>query len=180
MRRKKTMINRTGMEAQLSNYTSRLVGPRSFSNTNKFGNGSKGSRDLAHRGIWMVHGNNELQDLSGRRRRQPFRHGGRRCRRSLISPGVVVVPRHSSESQFTVTMFSRLGYCNRVLSQHLCVIPHANSSPHLTRTSTAQHHRQTHPNADADLNARKLPTNNINAFDKMGPVLKRTISRRKR
>jgi hypothetical protein len=44
-------------------------------------------------------------------------------------------------------------YCNRVLCQHLCVIPHATSSPFDPASRTpapapAQHqHRQTHPNA---------------------------------
>ena len=61
-------------------------------------------------------------------------------------------------------------YCNRVLCQHLCVIPHATSSslfdPASRAPVPAQHHRQTHPNADADSIARKLPTNNINAFDR--------------
>ncbi|KAI0265469.1 hypothetical protein BGY98DRAFT_939563 [Russula aff. rugulosa BPL654] len=154
-RRKKTMINRTGMEAHaVELYT---------------------SRDLAHRGVWMVYGNNELQDLSADDVDSLFATAARRCRRSLISPGVVVVPRHSSESQFT--MFSRLD-ANALMVRISTVIE---SSP-----STSQHHRQTHPNADADPNARKLPTNNINAFDNqdetapMGPVLRRTISRRKR
>ncbi|KAI0266578.1 hypothetical protein BGY98DRAFT_1030061 [Russula aff. rugulosa BPL654] len=32
-------------------------------------------------------------------------------------------------------------------------------------SSAAPHHRQIHPNADVNPIARKLPTNNINAFD---------------
>jgi hypothetical protein len=35
----------------------------------------------------------------------------------------------------------------------------------LTRTCTSKYHRQIHPNADVNPIARKLPTNNINAFD---------------